>query len=86
MELVFALLDGDTRVVNIVVVDSLSTGDVDYPESDQQGREFLESLGVQGGILESSPDGLFRGKPACIGDHYDAELDEFVSPVTEPTD
>ena len=47
------------------------------------GQAFIASLGLAGEWKQTSYSGSFRGKYAGIGDRYDAELDEFVSPATE---
>lgn len=43
---------------------------------------FCNSIGLAGTWLDTSYTGSRRGKYAGIGDVYDSELDEFVSPVT----
>jgi len=44
---------------------------------------YCNSIGLAGTWLDTSYTGSRRGKYAGIGDKYDAELDEFVSPVIE---
>lgn len=47
---------------------------------------YCNSIGLPGEWIDTSYLGARRGKYAGIGDRYDAELDEFVSPaVAEPT-
>lgn len=44
---------------------------------------YCNSIGLDGTFLDTSYLGARRGKYAGIGDTYDAELDEYVSPVVE---
>ena len=44
---------------------------------------YCNSIGLDGTWLDTSYLGSRRGKYAGIGDTYDADLDEFVSPVVE---
>lgn len=44
---------------------------------------YCNSIGLEGTWLDTSYLGSRRGKYAGIGDRYDSELDEFVSPVVE---
>lgn len=49
---------------------------------------YCNGIGLAGTWLDTSYIGARRGKYAGIGDRYDAEVDEFVSPVVpepEPT-
>jgi hypothetical protein len=44
---------------------------------------YCNSIGLDGTWIDTSYLGARRGKYAGIGDKYDSELDEFVSPVVE---
>lgn len=44
---------------------------------------YCNSIGLEGTWLDTSYLGSRRGKYAGIGDRYDFELDEYVSPVIE---
>jgi len=72
---------GIVRDVN--VINNSDCGGGDYPESEPIGQAFIASLGIAGEWKQTSYSGSFRAKYAGIGDRYDAELDEFVSPATE---
>ena len=52
-------------------------------EHEEDGEAYLNSLGLEGTWIQTSYNANFRGKFAGIGDTYDAENDEFVSPVVE---
>lgn len=75
------LEDGVVRQV-IVVNNSDAPGDL--PESEVAGQAFISSIGLTGTWKQTSFNGSFRGRYAGTGYVYDAELDEFVAPVTEP--
>lgn len=64
----------DGIVTNVVVVAN---------EHEEDGEAYLNSLGLEGTWIQTSYNANFRGKFAGIGDTYDAEKDEFVSPVIE---
>ena len=76
--------NGIVREVN--VINNAVLGDTDFPESEPIGQAFIASLGLAGEWKQTSYNANFRGKYAGIGDRYDAELDEFVTPAVEPTE
>jgi len=78
----FALIKNGV-VVDVNVINNADCGGGDFPESEPIGQAFIASLGIAGEWLQTSYNGNFRGRYAGIGYRYDAELDEFVSPVTE---
>ena len=76
------------KIENGIVTQVIVVGDADcaggqYPDSNAPGRAFIKSIGLDGEWQQTSYNANFRGKYAGIGDRYDAELDEFVSPVVE---
>ena len=52
-------------------------------DSHEAVTAYCNSIGLAGTWLDTSYTGSRRGKYAGFGDRYDAELDEFVSPVVE---
>jgi hypothetical protein len=78
----FAKLDTNNIVQTVVVVNNDVCGS-DFPSSESVGQQFLAACGLGDGWKQTSYNGNFRGKYAGIGDKYDAEADEFVSPVIE---
>jgi hypothetical protein len=52
-------------------------------DNDAEVTAYVNSIGLPGKWLDTSYMGSRRGKYAGVGDRYDAELDEFVSPVVE---
>ena len=55
-------------------------------DDDAEVTSYVNSIGLAGKWLDTSYMGSRRGKYAGVGDRYDAEKDEFVSPVVEPAD
>lgn len=81
----FAKIENE-KVVNVIVVKNDVLGNLEFPESEPVGQEFLASLGLDGTWLQTSYNHNFRGKYACIDDTYDSVNDVFVTPaVVTPT-
>jgi hypothetical protein len=55
-------------------------------DDDAEVTAYCNGIGLAGKWLDTSYLGSRRGKYAGVGDRYDAELDEFVSPVVESAD
>ena len=54
-------------------------------DDDAEITAYCNGIGLPGTWIDTSYTGSRRGKYAAVGDRYDAELDEFVSPQP-PTD
>ncbi len=78
----FAQLAGDV-VTQVIVVSNDDCGNLEFPASEQVGKDFIASIGLQGEWKQTSYNNNFRGRYAGIGYRYDSELDEFVAPVYE---
>jgi len=52
-------------------------------DDDAEITAYCNGIGLSGTWIDTSYTGSRRGKYAGVGDSYDAELDEFVSPVLE---
>jgi hypothetical protein len=70
-------------VSQVIVVSNDDCGGGDFPDSEAVGQAFIASLGLTGEWKQTSYHANFRGKYAGIGDFYDADLDEFVTPEVE---
>jgi hypothetical protein len=79
----FAKINSDGVVEQVIVVDNKDCGDLDFPESEAIGQAFIKSIGLDGIWKQTSYNSNFRFKYSGIGDRYDSELDEFVSPVVD---
>jgi hypothetical protein len=82
----FAQVNDSNIVQQVIVVGNDDCAGGEFPASEAVGQAFIASLGLTGTWKQTSYNNNFRGKYAGIGDTYDAELDEFVSPsFSEPT-
>lgn len=70
-------------VREVIVVNNSDCGDLDYPESEPIGQDFIADIGIEGEWLQTSYNGNFRGSYAGIGYTYDPDADEFLPPVPE---
>ena len=75
----FALIENNI-VLNIIVVNDEDCGGGIFPESEQLGKYYIQSLGIEGVWIQTSPDSTFRSNYAYIGGEYDSELDAFIEP------
>ena len=85
----FAKLDADNIVQQVIVISNDVCGEptLDFPDTEAAGRAFIaNTLKLAGEWKQTSYNGNFRAKYAGIGDRYDAELDQFVTPPVEPTE
>jgi len=74
----------DNIVREVIVVNNAVITDEKGKEQESLGVAFCKSLfGEDTNWVQTSYNGSFRGKYAGSGDKYDAELDEFVSPISE---
>jgi hypothetical protein len=80
----FAKVDNGI-VSQVIVVNNETLGNLEFPESETVGQEFIASLGLAGTWKQTSYNATFRGKYAGSGDTYDETNDVFVSPVMEVT-
>jgi hypothetical protein len=74
-----ALVDEQGIVRNVIVIPYQG-------DTHEAVNAYCNSIGLAGRWLDTSYTGSRRGKYAGIGDRYDAELDEFITPSVEPTE
>jgi hypothetical protein len=82
----FAELDNTNTVLRVISVSNDVCGEptLGFPDTDAAGRAFIaNTLKLEGVWKQTSYNANFRGKYAGIGDFYDADLDEFVTPAVE---
>ncbi len=70
-------------VTQVIVISNETLNDLEFPESEPVGQEFIASLGLEGTWKQTSYNANFRGQYAGADDVYDAEQDEFTTPVME---
>jgi len=81
----FAELDSNNVVLRVIVVDNKDTADAYGVEKEYIGAAFCERV-LGGTWKQTSYNGNMRGRYAGIGYTYNAELDEFVAPVSLDND
>ena len=79
----FAQLDSSNTVISVIVVANEDCGGGEFPASEPIGQAFITSIGLDGTWKQTSYNNKFRKYYAGIGFRYDAELDEFVPPVSD---
>lgn len=73
-----ARIDDENIVREIIVIPYMD-------DNDEKITAYCNSIGLAGTWMDTSFLGARRGKYPALGDRYDAELDEYVSPVaSEP--
>ena len=76
-------------VTNVIVVNNDDCSGGTFPDSEEPGKTFIESLGIKGDWKQTSYSGSFRGIFAGIGMEYDSISDEFIAssaPIEEVTE
>jgi hypothetical protein len=75
----FAKIDENNKVVEVIVVNNSDCGDLEFPESEQIGQEFLISIGLEGNWKQTSYNSSFRKNFAGFGYSYDETKDAFIA-------
>jgi hypothetical protein len=81
----FAELDSNNIVLRVIVVDNKDTADAHGVEKEYIGTAFCERV-LGGTWKQTSYNGNKRKNYAGIGYTYNAQLDEFVAPVSVDND
>ena len=78
----FAKIDSQTNlVVEVNVVNNDDIGNLEFPQSEPVGIEFLAPWSTEGTYWkQTSYNGNFRKNYAGIGDTFDAGRDAFIAP------
>jgi hypothetical protein len=69
----FAKVNDNNIVEEVIVVDNKNA------ETEQQGKDFIASIGLEGNWIQTSYNRNFRNEFAGIGDIYDSVNDMFVN-------
>ena len=67
-------------VTQVIVVGNQDIKNLQFPESERFGQQFIKSIGLSGVWLQTSYHGNFRGKFAGKDFLYSKELDAFIPP------
>jgi hypothetical protein len=57
-------------VTQVIVINNETLGELDFPDSEAVGQEFIASLGLEGTWKQTSYNANFRGKYAGAGDKW----------------
>ena len=57
-------------VQQVIVVNNEDLNDLDFPESEPLGQQFIASIGLDGTWKQTSYNSNFRGKYAGVGDKW----------------
>lgn len=57
-------------VTQVIVISNEEFGDLEFPESEPVGQEFIASIGLEGTWKQTSYNANFRGKYAAAGDKW----------------
>lgn len=74
----FALLDENNKVLNVIKVGNDDVQNLEFPESEAVGIEFLKSIGLDGNWKQTSYNNNFRLRYAHIDGYYNPERDAFI--------
>ena len=75
----FALVENG-KVENVIFVSNDDVLNLEFPESEQVGQQFIASLGVDGVWLQTSYNANFRKRLAVTGYFYCSKCDAFILP------
>jgi hypothetical protein len=70
-------------VTQVIVIGNEDLNNLEFPESEAVGQEFIASLGLNGTWKQTSYNGSFRGKYASAEYTYDETNDIFIAPIVE---
>jgi len=74
----FAKIDENNIVQQIIVVSNEDCGNLDFPESEPIGQNFINSIGLEGNWKQTSYNSTFRKRYAGLDDVYDESRDAFL--------
>ena len=67
-------------VTQVIVISNTDCNNLEFPESENIGKEFILSLNIEGDWIQTSYNAIFRKKFAGVGDIYNTDLDAFINP------
>ena len=74
----FAQIDENNVVKQIIVIDNENCGNLEFPESEPIGQNFISSIGLEGNWKQTSYNSTFRKRYAGLDDVYDESRDAFL--------
>ncbi len=76
----FAQIDENNIVKQVIVITNEDCGDLEFPESEIVGQNFISSIGLTGTWKQTSYNSNFRKRYAGLDDTYDEIRDAFLPP------
>jgi hypothetical protein len=74
----FAQIDENNIVQQLLVVSNENCGNLEFPESEPIGQDFINSIGLEGNWKQTSYNSTFRKRYAGLDDVYDESRDAFL--------
>jgi hypothetical protein len=65
-------------VTQVIIISNEDCNNLEFPESENIGKEFISSLNIEGDWIQTSYSASFRKKFAGVSDVYNEELDAFI--------
>jgi len=81
----FAEIDNGNKVIRVLVVSNDDCNNLEFPQSESIGIDFLERLFGHRNWKQTSYNHKFRNTFAGVGFEYDSINDCFISPIPEKT-
>lgn len=81
----FAKINTNKIVEQVIVVSNSDCNDLDFPDSELIGQNFIASLNLDGEWKQTSYNNKFRKQYGVVGASYDVEADQFVNPQPFPS-
>lgn len=76
----FAQIDENNIVKQVIVISNEDCGNLEFPESEIIGQNFINSIGLDGTWKQTSYNSNFRKRYAGLDDTYDEIRDAFLPP------
>lgn len=80
----FAKIENNV-VTQVIVINNTDCGDLNFPESEAVGQQFIKSIGLDGEWKQTSYNRTFRKHFASTNYTYNADLDAFIPPNPYPS-
>jgi hypothetical protein len=73
------------KVIEVIVINNENINNLNFPESEPVGQDFIKSIGLTGIWLQASYNSNFRKHFPGPGYSYDPILDSFIPPCPFPS-
>lgn len=77
----FVKVEDNGLITQAIVVANEDCNNLEFPDSEIVGQQFLASIGLDGVWKQTSYNANFRDIYAGIGCTYDFDADKFVAPI-----